>query len=34
MKKNSKIHYTCNNILLKNDIQDDMEETLTKLFSI
>lgn len=25
---------TCNNILLKNDIQDDMEEMLTKLFSI
>ena len=33
MKKN-RICYTCNNILLKNDIQDDMEETLTKLFSI
>ena len=25
---------TCNNVLLKNDMQDDMEETLTKLFSI
>lgn len=24
----------CNNVLLKNDMQDDMEETLTKLFSI
>ena len=26
--------HTCNNVLLKNDMQDDMEETLTKLFSI
>ena len=26
--------HTCNNVLLKNDMQDDMEETLAKLFSI
>ena len=31
---NRKPWHTCNNVLLKNDIQDDMEKTLTKLFSI
>ena len=31
---NRKPWKTCNNVLLKNDIQDDMEEMLAKLFSI
>ena len=31
---NRKPWHTCNNVLLKNDIQDDMEEMLAKLFSI